>query len=153
MTRAERLERSYAYHLAKGSWQPSAVVELKEELPNAANGAPAARHAIREAAGQLLGEEEIEVVEILTTELVTNAVAHAGTGPEDAVVLHLAVAPERIRVEVCDGGPGFAPEDFGRPRAGPGGFGLVMVDRAASRWGVAGDDGNCVWFELDREPA
>ncbi len=153
MNRAKRLERSFAYHLADDTWLPSAVLKLKQELPSTAGAAPAARQGVRDAAGERLSEEELEIVEVLVSELVTNAVAHAGLEEDDTVVLHLAIAPERLRVEVCDGGPGFSSAELGRPRQEPGGFGLLMVDRAASRWGVAGDDGNCVWFELDRDPA
>jgi hypothetical protein len=68
-------------------------------------------------------------------------------------MLHLAVAPERLRAELCNDGVGFDPTAVGRPSDATGGFGLLMMDRAASRWGVAADDGNCVWFELDRRPA
>ena len=149
----ERLERSFAYHLARDTWLPSAVVKLKEELPAAPGAAPLARDAIRAEVGARLGEEELEVVEVLVSELVTNAVAHAGLDAGDSLVLHLAVAPERLRVEVCDGGVGFEPTAVGGRDGAPGGYGLLMVDRAASRWGVATDDGNCVWFELDRHPA
>jgi anti-sigma regulatory factor (Ser/Thr protein kinase) len=149
----ERLERSFAYHLARDTWLPSAVVKLRRELSVTAGAAPLARQAIRDEVGARLGEEELDIAEVLATELVTNAVAHAGLGPGDSMVLHLAVAPERIRAEVCDGGVGFDPTEVNRPDGAPGGFGLLMVDRAASRWGVATDDGNCVWFELDRRPA
>ena len=149
----ERLERSFAYHLARDTWPPSAVVKLKEELPAAPSAAPLARDAIRGEVGARLREEELDIVEVLVSELVTNAVAHAGLDAGESVALHLAVAPERLRVELCDGGLGFDPAAVGRPEGAPGGFGLLMVDRAASRWGVATDDGNCVWFELDRHPA
>jgi len=153
MSHAERLEQSFAYHLARDSWLPTAVVKAKAELPKVAGAAPAARRIVRAELADRLAEEELETLEALVTELVTNAVAHSGRGPRDTVVLHVAVAPERVRVEVCDGGPGFDPATVARPPGPRGGFGLVMLDRAASRWGVAGDDGNCVWFELDRQPA
>ena len=153
MNRAKRLERSFAYHLAEGTWLPSAMLNVRKDLPSTARAAPAARQAVRDEVGELLGEEELEVVEVLISELVTNAVAHAGLDHDDSVVIHLAVASERLRVEVCDGGMGFSPRELGRRRHEPGGFGLLMVDRAASRWGVSGDDGSCVWFELDRQPA
>ncbi len=149
----ERLERSFAYHLAQDTWPLTAVVKLTDELPLTAGAASLARGAIRAEVGDRLGEEELEIVEVLVTELVTNAVAHSGLEPGESVVLHLAVAPERLRVEVCDGGVGFDPGEVARADGAPGGFGLMMVDRAASRWGVATDDGNCVWLELDRRPA
>lgn len=149
----ERLERSFAYHLARGTWVPSAVVKLTLELPRTAAATPAARKTVSDRAGALLDEEELEIVEVLVTELMTNAVAHAGPQAGEGVVLHLAVASQRIRVELCDGGTGFDPDGLQLPRHEGGGFGLLMVDRAASRWGVASDEGNCVWFELDRQPA
>jgi hypothetical protein len=29
----------------------------------------------------------------------------------------------------------------------------MLVGALADRWGVAADNGTCVWFELDSEPA
>lgn len=147
---ASRLERTFAYHLARNTWPLSTVAKARVELPAAAQAAAAARRRARAELGALLEEGELELVEILVTELVTNAVAHAGLDRSDNLVLHLAAAWECVRVEVCDGGVGFTPDALGRPRREPGGYGLMMVDRAASRWGIATDEGNCVWFELDR---
>ena len=33
---------------------------------------------------------------------------------------------------------------------GSGGWGLQLVDRVASTWGVKVDEPTCVWFELAR---
>ena len=86
-------------------------------------------------------------VELLTTELVSNAVRHGGANDGGVVILHVAIAPDCLRVEVCDRGDGFTP---GRPRPyGEGGYGLFLVSEVSSRWGVSNDDGNCAWFELD----
>jgi hypothetical protein len=63
--------------------------------------------------------------------------------------MYLAASDRCVRVEVCDGGSGFDLPLDPRPTGALGGFGLRIVDRMASRWGVAGDDGTCVWFELD----
>jgi anti-sigma regulatory factor (Ser/Thr protein kinase) len=101
-------------------------------------------------AGATLDHLEQEMVDILMTELVTNAVVHPPRQAGTNVILRFAVSPECIRVEVHDDGDGFSLDDVGRPRSRPGGYGLVMVDRGASRWGASGQDGNCVWFELDR---
>jgi hypothetical protein len=66
------------------------------------------------------------------------------------VILRFALSPECIRVEVHDAGEGFSMAEVGKHRTEPGGYGLLMVERGASRWGTRGDDGNSVWFELDR---
>ena len=94
--------------------------------------------------------DDLASVHLLVTELVSNAVRHGGAGESDPPIMHLAVAPGCVRVEVCDTGPGFEP---GRPAPyGEGGYGLFLVDSVASRWGVELEDGACcVWFEFDRE--
>ena len=60
-----------------------------------------------------------------------------------------------VRVEVCDPGPGFdrratTPE---RRLGGEGGYGLLIVEQVADRWGVTRDHGARVWFEIDRDNA
>jgi anti-sigma regulatory factor (Ser/Thr protein kinase) len=149
---ASRIEQSFAYHLARDTGLPTAVLKDRHELAATVDAAPAVRRWIRLRFGARLDEEELEVLEVLLTELVSNAVIYAGVGSRDSIVVHMALAPERLRAEVCDGGPGFTPHELERRRSEPGGYGLLMVDRACSRWGIAADDGNCVWFELDREP-
>lgn len=145
-----RLESSFAYHLARESWPPSVVARARTELPATEEAPSLARQGVQAHIGDSLREQEAELVEVLVSELVSNAVAHAGLAPDDAIVLHLAVAPDRIRVEVCDGGRGFDRSELSKSRTAPGGYGLTMVDRGASRWGIAVDDGSCVWFECDR---
>jgi anti-sigma regulatory factor (Ser/Thr protein kinase) len=90
-------------------------------------------------------EEEIEhTVTLLTTEIVANSVRHAIGGRE----IHVAatVEPAFVRVEVLDAGPGFDPE----VRHDSDGYGLRLVDKLATRWGVERGRGTLVWFEVDR---
>ncbi|HZB30327.1 MAG TPA: ATP-binding protein, partial [Streptosporangiaceae bacterium] len=61
--------------------------------------------------------------------------------------------PWLLRVSVSDSGPGFhwRPPDPRRPPE-EGGYGLVLVDRMARRWGVEpGADSTTVWFELSAD--
>jgi len=83
-------------------------------------------------------------VALLTTELLANSIKHAG----DAGDIHLAATlePGFARVEILDAGPGFDPEVH---KDKPG-FGLRLVDKLASRWGVERARGTLVWFEVDR---
>jgi hypothetical protein len=56
-----------------------------------------------------------------------------------------------MRVEVRDDGDGF---DVLAPAASSsGGLGLVIIDSAASRWGMSDGLPHRVWFELDRADA
>jgi anti-sigma regulatory factor (Ser/Thr protein kinase) len=82
-------------------------------------------------------------VVLLASELVTNSVRHAG---QDDVEIEAFLRPGFARVEIADRGPGFDPE----VRHTVHGFGLRLVDKLASRWGVEHDGGTRVWFEVDR---
>jgi anti-sigma regulatory factor (Ser/Thr protein kinase) len=90
-------------------------------------------------------EEELEhTVTLLTTEIVANSVRH-GVGSTE---VHVAATlePGYARVEVLDAGPGFDPEI----RHDTEGYGLRLVDKLATRWGVERGRGTLVWFEVDR---
>lgn len=90
--------------------------------------------------------EALETIELLVSELVTNALLHAESPAEVAVVLH----PDSIRVEVADDS-----SELPRPReAGPRdptGRGLALVEQLATAWGVeVRNEGKTVWFEVPR---
>jgi anti-sigma regulatory factor (Ser/Thr protein kinase) len=95
-----------------------------------------------------LGESEREDVLLLASELVTNCVRHAGLGSRQRIGLRAHVTDHAVRVEVIDSGTSVGVA-MRRPDA-TGGWGLCLVDRIADRWGVIGDVGAHVWFELDR---
>ena len=104
------------------------------------------------AARRLLVREGLDAdlnhtVCLLTSEVVTNSVRHAGLGQRDRIVLAARLGRDFVRVEVRDSGDGFDPD----VRHGVGGYGLRMLDMLASRWGVDRDENGCrVWFEVDR---
>jgi anti-sigma regulatory factor (Ser/Thr protein kinase) len=85
--------------------------------------------------------------ELLTSELVSNAVRHAELDPSQEIIVRI-VADGDVRVEVVDQGPPFEP-DLRRPGSGASGWGLVLVDAVATSWGVEREgSGNKVWFEV-----
>lgn len=84
---------------------------------------------------------------LLVSELVTNAVRHAGAAGA-AVALRVRVDGRCVRVEVRDGGQ-HAERVRRRAAGAEGGYGLLLVERMASRWGVEAARGTCVWFEID----
>ncbi|GAB3996455.1 hypothetical protein GCM10029992_16600 [Glycomyces albus] len=88
---------------------------------------------------------------LLTTELATNGVVHAGTD------INLTVAADSIgvRVTVTDyRSGGIEPADMAMPEVtAEGGRGLLLVDRFASAWGTTHDaTGKSIWFRIDRDP-
>jgi anti-sigma regulatory factor (Ser/Thr protein kinase) len=137
--------------LANGTWSAAPVRHEQIDLPGGVRAPQAARRAIEQCFAAAIDADRLSSIELLTTELVSNAVRHGGAEEGEVVVLHLAIAPDCVRVEVCDRGEGFEP---GRPTPyGEGGYGLFLVSEVSSRWGVSRQDGNCAWFELDTADA
>jgi len=86
-------------------------------------------------------------IELLATEIVSNAVRHANLDPSDEIILRI-VADGYVRVEVTDLGPQFEPK-LRRLEPGPSGWGLFLVDTLSTSWGVEAEGiGKKVWFEL-----
>ncbi|HEY4377579.1 MAG TPA: ATP-binding protein [Acidimicrobiales bacterium] len=86
----------------------------------------------------------IDIAQLLTSELVTNAVIHAGTDIE----LQLEQTSQGIRCEVTDHGAGTPVARLAKPEE-LGGRGLHLVDAMSKCWGVRRSPGaKAVWFEL-----
>jgi anti-sigma regulatory factor (Ser/Thr protein kinase) len=95
-----------------------------------------------------LATAEPDVVRLLVSELVTNAVLHSDAPPRSEIVLRARLLERNaLRVEVIDRGSGFDAATRGQPRP-TGGYGLLLVAKQASRWGVDQQGGTRVWFEL-----
>ena len=108
------------------------------------SAAAARRHAEVVLAAWGLDETR-EVVRLLVSELVVNAVLHAGS-PAELTIRRL---PGCIRVEVSDTSPERPAMREHSPTA-PNGRGLLILDDLAQRWGVdVSAAGKTVWFELD----
>jgi anti-sigma regulatory factor (Ser/Thr protein kinase) len=88
--------------------------------------------------------DENEVVALLTSEVVSNAVRH---GSGDVAVEVTLVTPEELRVCTRDQSPESPVVRPPRPD-GVGGHGLRIVEALARRWGVEKyPDHKVVWFE------
>jgi anti-sigma regulatory factor (Ser/Thr protein kinase) len=88
-------------------------------------------------------QELIDVAELLTSELATNAIIHAASG------FDLEIDIDRtIRVEVRDAGGGRPAVLQAGPQDGSG-RGLGLVEALSSAWGVIpSSPGKTVWYEL-----
>lgn len=109
-----------------------------------------ARHwALRLARAHGVDERACSTVELLTSELATNAVRH--TVDSEAMTVIVRVSADRFVVAVRDDDP--MPPTLRHPPAGaPGGRGVALVDRLAAEWGVEDDgpNGKRVWFAVPR---
>ncbi|WP_205695959.1 ATP-binding protein [Conexibacter sp. SYSU D00693] len=89
--------------------------------------------------------------ELLVTELVGNAVHHAGLADGDRIEVAVEERPDagRLHVEVSDPGPGFDPESPADHQDGELHLGLQLLERLSDAWGVRRAEGRTrVWFEL-----
>jgi len=158
-------------------------VVRRMRLPADVSSPSEARDAVRAALTEAVGTAVLDEAVLLTSELCTNAVQHAGTELD----LEIVTDPRSVTVTVMDlrtgpltgtaaasattsAGPA-GPEEPGpdaaeRPdkpgpdaAAGPDepdprGRGLLLVDRLAACWGtVHHPGGKGVWFRLDRDGA
>lgn len=89
----------------------------------------------------------LDNVNLLVTELVTNAVVHAESDAEVAVVL----TGTRLRVEVADRGDAL-PTPRDAADFDTSGRGMALVEALAAAWGTEPrpDGGKVIWFELER---
>jgi anti-sigma regulatory factor (Ser/Thr protein kinase) len=99
------------------------------------------------------GASQLETLLLLVSEVVTNAVIHSDAPANAPILLTASVSGEKIRVTVVDAGDGFPAPAQRRPGAADGGisiggYGLYVVAEAASRWGIDGEGGTRVWFEV-----
>jgi anti-sigma regulatory factor (Ser/Thr protein kinase) len=98
------------------------------------------------------------VAELLTSELVANAVRHplrgeANRGPEiEVTIVH---TEGTFRVEVCDHDDRPLPQVVAPSTPREGGMGLHLVDVLSAAWGshsAMSGVGKVVWFELRTKP-
>ena len=108
-----------------------------------------ARTAVAEFLGDAVGVQRLYDLQLLVSEVVTNAVRHGGARPGEHVDLRMALTTTQVRLEVRDPGPGFHDVTPQLPDSDRGGgYGLYLVDLFANEWGVSGAEGTCVWFEV-----
>ncbi|GAB2759290.1 ATP-binding protein [Nocardioides pakistanensis] len=107
-----------------------------------------ARAMVRELLTAAGRDDLVETAELLVSEIVTNAIVHAGT-PIDVAV---SFVDGGLRVEVTDGSPHVpSPRDYG-PSAGTG-RGLMLLEELGEDWGVLPEDpGKTVWFHIATDP-
>ena len=88
---------------------------------------------------------------LLVSEVVSNAVRHSSGSPDAKIRLVATATEQAVRIAVTDSGEGFTPRPRDPDRLEDG-YGLYLLEKAASNWGVENSGGTTVWFELDRAP-
>ncbi|MGW1158010.1 ATP-binding protein [Streptomyces sp. NPDC002513] len=133
-------------------YEPPAPASWRVALPHTAAAVPVARALVRTALAELEHAADSDTAELLTAELVANAVEHAaGDGPIELVV---ELMPTGCTVEVHDPDPA-PPADLTRPAATHAdpwqehGRGLLLIRSLSSSCGHRPTaSGKAVWFRL-----
>lgn len=114
-------------------------------IPPASTGIGEARTFTRNQLDYWGLGELVDTTLLMVSELVTNALLHAGEGAE----LTLMLSASRLRAEVRDCSPSI-PVVRNFSDTATTGRGMVIVDALAKEWGTfAAGEGKVVWFELD----
>jgi anti-sigma regulatory factor (Ser/Thr protein kinase) len=121
----------------------------RERLAAHPTSVGAARRLVRAATARAVPPELVETAELLVSELVTNAVVHAGTPVEIGVAV---LEDLTVMVTVSDGSP-HVPVTRDYAETASTGRGLVLVQELADHWGVdLTPAGKSVWFCLSPTP-
>jgi anti-sigma regulatory factor (Ser/Thr protein kinase) len=136
--------------LQRGESKRNTIRRVPDEVrlpPHPASVGRARRFVAEQLAAMGISDESGDA-ELVTSELVTNAVIHART---DITVRVVADDDNEVRVEIVDGselmpGPRIA------TAASRNGRGLTLVDHFAPAWGVERTvAGKVVWFTVRQE--
>lgn len=115
-------------------------------LPPLATSAGEARRLLRDALSGVDAEDSLDAAQVAVSEIVTNALVHAGTPMRLRVLLGGGV-----RVELSDGSP-HLPHRRDYSSVAATGRGLHMVSQMVDKWGAYPDgEGKVVWFEIEDE--
>ncbi|MFF4833074.1 ATP-binding protein [Streptomyces sp. NPDC001315] len=136
--------------------RPSASSSWRIALPHTTAAVPVARALVRTALAEVEHATDSDTAELLTAELVANAVEHtSGSAPIELVV---ELRPTGCQVEVHDPDP-MPPGELTRPARGmpdpwqEHGRGLLLIRALSSSCGHRlTETGKAVWFRLAAVP-
>jgi len=119
-------------------------MRVEAEFPATMESAGAARRFAQRTLDEWNCPQLIDTVQLLVSELVSNALLHA----QSPATVGIALDGATLRVEVHDRSP-VLPQVQHAPPTADSGRGLMILDTLADAWGVsAEDDAKTVWFEL-----
>ncbi len=120
-------------------------------LPATPQAAGLARRATQDALTSWRMTHLEQAAVLIVSELVTNVVLHANA-PAPLVILRLHTEGGLLWIDVEDADP-CRPQPRTPASLDESGFGLVLVEALAGRWGVRDTpSGKAVWAELDTRP-
>ncbi|CCH78607.1 putative regulatory protein [Nostocoides japonicum T1-X7] len=120
----------------RAPWRPSSVSRVR-------------RAVVADLAARDLPVSVVDEAEIVTSELVSNAIRHARPLADGTLRVRWKVKGECVEIEVTDGGGMTTPRPAPRVLWSTTGRGLRIVRSLAHEWGVAEERGGVtVWVAL-----
>jgi anti-sigma regulatory factor (Ser/Thr protein kinase) len=119
-------------------------------LPFAASSVGVARQRlVSDLIADGIGDSAVCDIALVFSELLSNALRHAGPLPGAQLRVAWRLDPDSVQVSVRDGGGQTRPE-LGQPtQAATGGRGLRIVEKLSAGWGTSRDDeGATVWARV-----
>lgn len=117
---------------------------VERRLPPTPGSVGAARDLVRDLLDASDRDDLVETATLVVSEVVTNAILHAGTPIDVSATLD----DSGLRVEVGDGSPHLPTRRRYATTAGTG-RGLMLVEEMVDDWGATRrDSGKTVWFHL-----
>jgi len=121
----------------------------REAFPGGEKAAGHARRVLARWLAHAVPAHSLGDLQLLVTEIVANCVRHGRVGEDGEIDLLVNIGDDCARVEVRDTGIQVDPEVRQPDFAGGGGFGMVLVERMSSAWGVDHEPTVVMWFELE----
>src|SRR6202035_4966212 len=87
-----------------------------------------ARNGVLSRLEGYVAEETAQAVALDVSEVVTKSVLHADLGPDETVLVEIALGADQLTITVTDPGSYLVPRLLPRDPARPSGFGLHLVN-------------------------
>ncbi len=125
-----------AVRTIRAPWQAASVARVRKAV-------------VADLMARAFPRDLVDEAEIVTSELVSNAIRHARPLVDGTVRVRWKVKGETVEVEVTDGGGETPPRPAPRVLWATSGRGLRIVRSVSHEWGVSDEKGNVtVWAAL-----
>ena len=124
-------------------------------VPHARTSVGEARHALAdELSASGVPTPVLHDAVLVLSELVSNAIKYVSPLPGGEITIRWLLDPDRLRLEITDGGAMTRPHANSAALSAIGGRGLDIVRAVCTDWGVVEADGLVtVWADLPRSPS
>jgi anti-sigma regulatory factor (Ser/Thr protein kinase) len=118
-------------------------------LPHDGAASAQARAKVEDELSTVLDKERLDDLQVMTAELVSNAIRHGSPEVDGGIVLEIEREPGIVRIIVRDGGRHMDLDEPTFHTHADGHYGLFVVDALADHWGFSIDGDKGVWLEVE----